>query len=80
MNRIELLLIVLVLTVGTIFLIKSKWFDRFINNLLQGSKSTTAKELAQESDRVAQDVKARVKALAKYETDLKKEKSSLREI
>lgn len=38
MNRIELLGILLMLAIGIVFIIKSRWFERAIDWLLSGTK------------------------------------------
>lgn len=45
MNRLNLLLALLGLFITTIFFLRSKRFDAFIDKILRGSKSETASEL-----------------------------------
>lgn len=80
MNRYELLLLVAVAVVAIVFVIKSKWFDRFINSLLRGSKSTTAEDIKNDAKSVTQAIRERETELTEQEKNLRKEKKVLKDL
>ena len=80
MNRLNLLLALLGLFVVSIFFIKSKKFDAFIDKLLRGSKSETASELKADIKQTEEKKKEIQKNLENEEKRLQKERNLLNKL
>lgn len=77
MNRFELLVLALILFAGFVVLLKSKWFDRSIDSLLRGTKSTTVNDLAQDKTRFNEAKENLKKNLDKQAAQVKTDRKNL---
>lgn len=78
--RLELLCLGLVLFAAFVFLLRSKTFDRFINNLFKGSKSTTASEFEDDYKIFNKSVDKAKEEADKTQERIKKEKKKLNQL
>ncbi len=80
MNRLELLSIFLLLVVLTIVVIKSKWFDRLIDSLLRGTKSTSVRDLKADAERLNANTETVSQDLETQAAQIKRDKAALKQL
>jgi len=80
MNRFEMLMLALILFGAFLIMLKSKWFDRCIDSILKGSKSTTAQDLADEKNRLQKNRENLENDLDKQENQVKMERENLKKL
>lgn len=78
--RIELLILLVLLAVGIIFVIKSKWLDRVIDSLLRGTKSTTVEDLKKDSTRLNANTETLQEHLDAKADEVKRAKAALKNL
>ena len=80
MNRFELFLFLLSLMAVTIIVIKSKWFDRMVDSLLRGTKSTSVDDLKADSTRLKTGVQTLDANLTSQAADIERAKTDLKSL
>ena len=79
MNRTEYIILAFIAIILIIMVIKSKWFDRFLNWLV-GAQPTDASSFKREANSLKKDAETFKANLEKAKQDLKKEQEEINNI
>lgn len=80
MNRLNIFFVFLLLVTVTVMVIKSKWFDRAVDSLIKGTKSTTVGDLKKDASKLNANTQTIQETLDAETARIKREKAELNQL